>query len=95
MAHADIEYKKHVRTYIIVFAALAALTMITVGVSYLDLATAPAIILAMSIAAIKAGLVMAFFMHLISEKQIIMSLLLITAVFFVVLLLLPVLTSGS
>ena len=41
------DIKKHVRVYIIVFAALAALTIVTVGISYLHLPTHWAIILAL------------------------------------------------
>ncbi len=94
MAHSQADYQKHVRTYIGVFLALAVLTAVTVGVSYIDLSTGPAIILAVFIASIKASLVMAFFMHLLNEKQVITSLLLLTAFFFGVLMILPVLTSG-
>lgn len=94
MGNTQADYKTHVRTYIIVFAVLAALTMITVGVSYLQLAAVPAIILAILIASVKAGLVMGFFMHLINEKQIITSILILTAIFFVALLMIPVMMSG-
>ena len=88
---ADID--KHVRTYVMVFAALAVLTVVTVGVYYLHLPVIAAIGLALLIATIKAGLVACYFMHLISEKKLIYLVLAITASFFVVLLLLPVLTS--
>ena len=37
------DHKKQVRTYIMVFVALMALTLITVAVSYLHLSVAPAI----------------------------------------------------
>ena len=95
MAEAGVDHQKHVRTYIVVFAALAVLTIVTVAISYLDLATGPAIALAIAIATVKASLVMGFFMHLINEKQIITSILVLTALFFVVLLLFPALTSGG
>ena len=85
------EVKKHVRVYIAVFAALAFLTVVTVAVSYLRLPFLPAIIVALTIATIKASLVAAFFMHLISEKTIIFSILILTFIFFLVLLMLPVL----
>ena len=88
---ADID--KHVRTYVIVFAALAVLTIVTVGVYYLHLPAAAAIGLALFIAAIKAALVASYFMHLISEKKLILWILGLTVAFFVALLLLPVLTS--
>ena len=85
------EIKKHVKVYIAVFAALAFLTVVTVAVSYLRLPVLPAILVALTIATIKASLVAAFFMHLISEKAIIFSILTLTFIFFLVLLMLPVL----
>ena len=94
MSHAPADYPKHVRTYIAVFAALAALTIITVAVSYVHLATTPAIILAITIASIKGALVMGFFMHLINERQTIVAILLLTAVFMIALLTIPVMMSG-
>ena len=81
-----------VRIYIAVFTALAALTVITVAVSYLRLPLVPAVSVALFIAAVKGSLVALFFMHLISEKQIIFSVLALTFVFFLFLLILPVLS---
>jgi len=83
------EIKKETRVYILVFVALAALTLITVGVSYLHLSPLAAIGLALLIAAVKGSLVAAFFMHLISERKLIYSVLILTLVFFLALLLLP------
>jgi cytochrome c oxidase subunit 4 len=51
-------------TYLGVYGALLALTVITVGVSYLGLPTLPSLLLAMAIALVKATLVGAWFMHL-------------------------------
>ena len=45
-AHAE-DVRKHVKIYITVFAALAALTVVTVAVSYLRLPTLPAVVLAL------------------------------------------------
>lgn len=78
--HDDI--KKHVRVYITVFAALAALTIVTVAVAYLHLSIIPALIVALFIACIKGGLVAAYFMHLISEKKVIYVILILTVAFF-------------
>lgn len=86
------EYKKHVKVYITVFVSLAILTVATVGASYLKLPVWPAIILGLIIASIKASLVMGYFMHLISEKKIIIAVLILTAIFFVALLIIPALT---
>lgn len=86
------EIKKHVKIYISVFAALAVLTLVTVAVSYLRLPFWKAVLAALAIATVKASLVAAFFMHLISEKQVISSILILAFVFFLVLLLLPVIS---
>ncbi len=94
MEHSTEEIKKHVKVYIAVFAALAFLTVVTVTISYLHLPVFQAVLVALVIATIKGSLVACFFMHLISEKQIIFSVLLLTVVFFTALLLLPVFTSG-
>ena len=77
------EVKKHVRVYVMVFGALAVLTVVTVAVSYLDMAIGPALIVALIIALIKGGLVASYFMHLISEKKVIAWVLIVTVVFLV------------
>ena len=84
------EVAKHVRTYIGVFIALAALTVVTVAVSYLHLTIMWAVIVAMIIASIKGTLVAAFFMHLISERTAVYATLALCAVFFLVLFMIPV-----
>lgn len=90
MAESAEEIRKHVRVYILVFAALAVLTVVTVGVSYLQIeSVAATVLVALFIASIKGGLVAGYFMHLVSEKQIIYWVLAITVAFFVVLMLLP------
>ena len=87
-----VDIDKHVRVYITVFVALMALTLITVAVSYLDLATPMAVSVAVLIATIKGSLVATYFMHLISEKKLIYAVLAVTVVFFVALLALPIMT---
>lgn len=86
-----VEIKKHVRTYIIVFMSLMALTVVTVAISYLHLEVHEAIIAALFIATIKGSLVASYFMHLISEKKLIYMALILTAVFFAVLIGIPLL----
>jgi cytochrome c oxidase subunit IV len=88
------DIKKHVRVYIMVFVALAALTVITVGISYLHLPTHWAILFALLVATIKGSLVACYFMHLISERKVIYAILAICAFFFAVLLWAPVATSS-
>ena len=87
--HTVEEIKKSQRTYLVVFAALAALTVLTVAVSYLDLATGPRVALALLIAVVKGSLVAMFFMHLLDERKAVYWILILTVVFFVVLMFLP------
>ena len=88
-----IDIDKHVRTYILVFVALAVLTVITVAVAYMPLGVGLAIALALFIATIKGSLVACYFMHLLSEKKLIYIVLAITVTFFIVLMITPVITS--
>ena len=81
---------KHVRVYVTVFVALMALTLITVSISTLHLEPPVAIIVALCIALLKASLVAAYFMHLITEKKLIYAALTLTVVLFLALMLLPV-----
>jgi cytochrome c oxidase subunit IV len=82
--------RKHVRVYVTVFVALMALTLITVTISTLHLGTTAAIIVALCIAGIKASLVAAYFMHLLTEKKLIYAALTLTVVLFLALMVLPV-----
>jgi len=81
--------KKHVRVYVTVFITLLALTLITVAISRLHLDVPLAIGVALFIAAVKGSLVASYFMHLISEKKVIYATLILTVVFFAVLMSLP------
>ena len=81
--------RKHVKVYITVFVALMVLTVATVGVSYLRLAIPLAITVALIIAIAKGSLVASYFMHLVSEKKPIYWTLMLTVVFFFVLMLVP------
>ena len=89
--HDDV--RSHMGRYYAVFVALLCLTAITVGVSYLRLNRPLAITVALIIASVKAGLVASVFMHLISEKKVIYAVLILTALFFLFVLLLPSFTS--
>jgi cytochrome c oxidase subunit IV len=93
--HGAIDINKHVRTYILVFVALAVLTCVTVGVYELQLSTHAAIGVALLIATVKGSLVACYFMHLISERKLIYGVLALTVVFFIVLLLVPVMTAAD
>ena len=88
-AHVE-DIRKSVRKYIMVFVALMALTLITVTISTLHLNVKAAITIALAVAAVKGSLVASYFMHLISEKKAIYATLTLTAIFFIVLMFLPV-----
>ena len=81
--------KSHLRVYVMVFVALAVLTVVTVAISYLHLPTALAITVAMVVATVKATLVAGYFMHLLSEEKVIIWLLVLCAAFLVFLFALP------
>ena len=87
--HSVEAVQKQVRTYIIVFVALAVLTVVTVAVSYLHLPVHLAVLVALAVATVKATLVAAYFMHLVSEKKLIWAILILSFFFFLHLLLIP------
>ena len=92
-SHSPEEIQKHVRGYLVVFAALLVLTVITVALAKFHMPVPLAITVAMIVASTKAGLVAAYFMHLITEKQVLYSILGLTLFFFGLLMLLPSLTT--
>lgn len=77
------DVKRHVKTYLFVFASLAVLTVVTVLVSYLSMPFVPALLVALLIATLKATLVALYFMHLINERQVILWVLLLTGIFLI------------
>ena len=91
--HSDpAEIKKSIRTYGIVGGLLLVFTAITVAVNQVHLAVPLAITVALVIATMKGSMVAAIFMHLNHEKKWIYGALILTVVFFAVLMLLPGLT---
>jgi cytochrome c oxidase subunit 4 len=91
--HSDAEeVQKSVRKYMMIGAALLVFTGITVAASYLNLAIPAAITVALVIAAMKGSMVGSVFMHLSHEKRWIYGALILTAVFFVALIFLPLFT---
>ena len=87
------ETKKHVDIYMKVAGALAVLTVLTVLASYLDVAVPLAIIIAIIIATAKGSLVVSYFMHLVDERsRTLVFALALTVVFWIVLMLVPILT---
>jgi cytochrome c oxidase subunit 4 len=76
-----------------IFVALLVFTVITVAVSRLHFGVAAGIAVALIIATMKGSMVASVFMHLNHEKPWIYGALLLTVLFFVVLLFLPLFTS--
>jgi caa(3)-type oxidase subunit IV len=81
--------KQSIRTYLLIGAALLVFTGITVAANLVHLPVHWAITVALIIASIKAAMVALVFMHLSHEKQLIYGSLLLTAAFFLVLMLVP------
>ena len=90
-----VDIDRQVRVYITVFVALMVLTVVTVAVSYLDLSVPLAVTVALAVATVKGTLVAGYFMHLISEKKLIYAVLVVTVVFFVALMTLPIFTHSN
>ncbi len=89
--HSPEQIRKEMRVYVTVFLGLAVLTGVTVYACYgLKLPVHTAIIVALIIASIKGFLVAGFFMHLLSEKKVIYGVLILTVVFFIFLMTLPI-----
>ena len=88
--HDPADIDRHVRVYIMVFVALMVLTIVTVAVSRFHLSVPVAVAVALLVATVKGALVACYFMHLISEKKLILAVLAPDRAFFVVLLALPV-----
>lgn len=93
-SHADVS--KQVKMYVAVFLALAVFTVLTVGASRMEFSKPMHVAVALVIATIKASLVAAVFMHLKWERaKVLWGVLALCALFFVVLVLLPVLTMSD
>ena len=89
-AHGAEDIQKHVRVYMMVFASLGVLTIVTVAISYLHLPVGQAVALALLVASVKASLVALHFMHLIAEEKTIYWLLGLTFIFFIFVMYLPI-----
>jgi caa(3)-type oxidase subunit IV len=85
--------KKSVRGYMMIGAALLVFTGITVAANRLHFVVPVAITIALVIAATKGSMVATVFMHLSHEKRWIYGALLLTVVFFIVLMFVPLLTT--
>ncbi len=69
--HGGVDKSDDVRTYLIIFGCLAVLTLMTVGVAYMNLPHAAGVVIALVIAAAKVYLIGSFFMHLRGEGKLI------------------------
>ena len=69
MADETKQEEHHEPNYIAVFLWLGALTMIEIGVSQLSLPRPTMIAMLVGLALVKVSLVALFFMHLVSERQ--------------------------
>jgi len=97
-AHSVQEAKRHMRTYAIVGVALMIGTGLTVWAAFINFGSREInIIAALVIASTKRFLVAGFFMHLISEKKLIYSIMACTVFFFAALMFLTLhsMTPGS
>jgi caa(3)-type oxidase subunit IV len=92
--HSDpAEIKKHIGTYLKIGAALFVFTGITVAVNRVHLVVPLAITVALAIAITKGSMVASVFMHLSNEKRWIYGALILTVVFFLVLMSVPLFTT--
>jgi len=93
MTHMDLEKtRKTIKMYLVVGVALLVFTVITVGVNQVHLAVPAAITVALIIATMKGSMVASVFMHLSHERRWIYGALLLTVVFFIVLMSVPLFT---
>jgi cytochrome c oxidase subunit IV len=87
---------RHIKVYVGVFIALLVGTILTVTMYYIHFERmAVTVTIALFIATVKASLVAGFFMHLISEKKAIYSILLATVFFFASMMYLTVWSRGQ
>ena len=91
MSESPEHVREHIKLYWKIGGALLVLTVVTVLVSYIEFAVPMAIIVALIIAGTKGSLVASYFMHLIGERPAIYWALLLTAFFFIVLIIIPIL----
>ncbi len=93
MTTHNVDVKSHSKKYIKVYLALMVLTVLTVYASFLTVSVGVGIILALIIASVKSTLVAGIFMHLFGEKKIIIWTLILTIIFFIFLILIPLFSS--
>jgi len=93
MTHLDLEKtQKTIKMYLVVGVSLLVFTVITVAVNQVHLAVPAAITVALIIATMKGSMVASVFMHLSHERKWIYGALLLTVLFFIVLMSVPLFT---
>jgi|SRR5581483_3031557 len=93
MSHLDIDAtRKTIKLYFAIGAALLVFTGLTVGANQLHFAVPAAITVALIIAIMKGSMVASVFMHLSHERKWIYGSLILTVLFFVVLMSVPLFT---
>jgi cytochrome c oxidase subunit 4 len=90
--HDAEEVQKSIRKYLTIGVMLLVFTAVTVAANRFHLAVPAAITVALIIAAMKGSMVAAVFMHLSYERKWIYGALVLTVVFFIVLMFVPILT---
>ena len=93
MASSAAEMKKHLKIYYMIFGALLVLTAVTVLVAGFEVGITGGIIIALIVAGVKGSLVACYFMHLLTERGLVLWVLALCALFFFLLLFLPMITS--
>lgn len=90
------DFHAEARRHLTVFGALAVCTLLVVGSAFLPIDNrAFKIGITLTIATVEAVLVAAFLMHLVSERKMILGFLVLTGVFFVALLALPIFSDAD
>ena len=69
--HGPVDKSAEIRVYLTIFGCLAVLTLMTVGVAYMNLPHGAGVVIALVIAAVKVFLIASFFMHLRGEGRLI------------------------
>jgi cytochrome c oxidase subunit 4 len=82
------DVRKEIKRYLIVFAALLALTVITVIASNFHFGVTLGVMIALIIASFKGYLVACNFMHLSNEKKVVYLVLILAAVFIIAMMIL-------
>ncbi len=82
--------KQEARKHLLIYGLLLFLTAVNFIVSKLSLLGEQTVFIVLSVAFVQGVLIAGYFMHLISEKKLIHFVLILTLIFFLGLLLLPV-----